>query len=152
MYTSTPADVPDPPFRFFEGLVLRLMPTWHAWGRKKDDLASESSLRGWYLVGIVEMSCKTHGQSWGLIIIVGNDFYTGSTQIAYIFSFIMLKCIWKILCEFHRYPSRTVHKREIWGTWDLVPRKEACSIRTCQFGLCTFAPFSRSRQSKMNCH
>ena len=24
MYTSTPADVPDPPFRFFEGLVPRL--------------------------------------------------------------------------------------------------------------------------------
>ena len=24
MYTSTPADVPDPPFRFFEGLAPRL--------------------------------------------------------------------------------------------------------------------------------
>ena len=24
MYTSTPADLPDPPFRFFEGLVPRL--------------------------------------------------------------------------------------------------------------------------------
>ena len=135
----------------------------HAWGRKKDDLASESSLRGWYLVlvGIVETSRKTHGQSWGLIIIVGNDFYTSFTQIAYIFSFIMLKCIWKILCEFHRYALH-VHKREIWGIckeyvggwymWDLVPRMEACSIRTCQFGPCTFAPFGRSRQSKMNCH
>ena len=28
MYTSTPADVPDPPFRFFEGLVPRLHVTW----------------------------------------------------------------------------------------------------------------------------
>ena len=27
MYTSTPADVPDPPFRFFEGLVPRLEQT-----------------------------------------------------------------------------------------------------------------------------
>ena len=26
MYTSTPADVPDPPFRFFEGLAPRLIP------------------------------------------------------------------------------------------------------------------------------
>ena len=26
VYTSTPADVPDPPFRFFEGLVPRLCP------------------------------------------------------------------------------------------------------------------------------
>ena len=25
VYTSTPADVPDPPFRFFEGLVPRLL-------------------------------------------------------------------------------------------------------------------------------
>ena len=25
MYTSTPADVPDPPFRFFEGLAPRLL-------------------------------------------------------------------------------------------------------------------------------
>ena len=28
MYTSTPADLPDPPFRFFEGLVPRLCVTY----------------------------------------------------------------------------------------------------------------------------
>ena len=27
VYTSTPADLPDPPFRFFEGLVPRLVQT-----------------------------------------------------------------------------------------------------------------------------
>ena len=30
VYTSTPADVPDPPFRFFEGLAPRLSQGGHA--------------------------------------------------------------------------------------------------------------------------
>ena len=34
MYTSTPADVPDPPFRFFEGLAPRLQTPFlvRGWG------------------------------------------------------------------------------------------------------------------------
>ena len=30
-YTSTPADLPDPPFRFFEGLVPRLLICYLSW-------------------------------------------------------------------------------------------------------------------------
>ena len=39
MYTSTPADVPDPPFRFFEGLVPRL-PRTQALSRRGKRLAT----------------------------------------------------------------------------------------------------------------
>ena len=35
VYTSTPADVPDPPFRFFEGLVPRLSPPRAVYGERK---------------------------------------------------------------------------------------------------------------------
>ena len=33
VYTSTPADLPDPPFQFFEGLVPRLTLILHSIGK-----------------------------------------------------------------------------------------------------------------------
>ena len=45
MYTSTPADVPDPPFRFFEGLVLRL----HTREPGNEANILQARLRKWFL-------------------------------------------------------------------------------------------------------
>ena len=92
-------------------------PTWHTWGRcwrTKGNLALESSPRGWYLVGIVKTSRKIHEQPWGLMTIVTTDLYTSSTQIAYIFSFIMLKCLWKIP-QIPIHPCHTLYTRGRYG-------------------------------------
>ena len=43
MYTSTPADVPDPPFRFFEGLVPRLASIVHKSDPNKPDPTNPSA-------------------------------------------------------------------------------------------------------------
>ena len=79
-------------------------PTWHTWGRcwrKKGNLALESSPRGQYLVGIVKTSRKIHElTALGLDDHCHNWFYMSSTQIVYIFSFIMLI----VFGKFHRYP------------------------------------------------
>ena len=77
--------------------IMRLSmvcPTWHTWGRcwrKKENLALESSPRG-YLVGIVKTSRKIHKQlrlddhchKWFIYELHSNCIY------------IMLKCLWKI--------------------------------------------------------
>ena len=68
----------------------------------------------WYLVGIVETSCKKHEQPWGLMTIVITDLYTSSTQIAYIFSFIMLKCLCKSP-QIPIYPCHTLYTRGRYG-------------------------------------
>ena len=52
-----------------------------------------------------------------------------------------VKCLGRILCEFHIYLSHTVHDREIWGIcckryvrrWQAGLYPACCSIRTCQF-------------------
>ena len=92
-------------------------PTWHTWGRcwrKKGNLALESSPRGRYLVGIVKTSRKIHEQPWGLMTIVTTDLYTSSNQISYIFSFIMLKCLWKIP-QIPIHPCHTLYTRGRYG-------------------------------------
>ena len=82
--------------------------------RKKGNLALESSPRGWYIVGIVKTSRKIHEQPWGLMTIVTTDLYTSSTQIAYIFSFIMLMCLWKIP-QIPIHPCHTLYTRGRYG-------------------------------------
>ena len=110
-------------------------------------MALESSPRGWYLVGIVKTSRKIHEQPWGLMTIVTTDLYTSSTQIAYIFSFIMLMCLWKIP-QIPIYPCHTLYTRGRYGVlvrdmyrvmrhgilpqeWGLVPLGTMLLIRAC---------------------
>ena len=81
---------------------------------KEGNLALESSPRGRYLVGLFKMSRKIHEQPWGLMTIVTTDLYTSSTQIAYIFSFIMLKCLCNIP-QIPIHPCHTLYTRGIYG-------------------------------------
>ena len=117
--SNLPPEVNCPPeASCFEVMRLSMVClTWHTWGRcwrKKGNLALESSPRGWYLVGIVKTSRKIHEQPWGLMTIVTTDLYTSSTQIAYIFSFIMLKCLWKIP-QIPIHPCHTLYTRGRYG-------------------------------------
>ena len=85
--------------------------TLHTWGRIEGDLPSKSSLRGWYLLGIVPIYSNC------------------------------IKCLWEIVNfkDTHISLSHTVHHREIWGIckrylggW-YTPGMGACSIRMRQF-------------------
>ena len=69
MYTSTPADVPDPPFRFFEGLVPRLFlsPPTRVWEPNYVHLASTHAMIffSWLFLCVLFCWKVKAGRPWG---------------------------------------------------------------------------------------